>query len=380
MGENQSQILHRAAVLAFPMHGQHKLISEGYRTRDGHLIEWFGRKLAGSGPVAVISRPEPLVLERLRRTDYSTVAPNTAAVTISTLKLPRLTDRRRWWVDSLGAYPRELPQGTPAVVWNPLVALSRSSDALFSDGRKVAFDLLDDWTIHYAFESIRGTVERAYAEMFDKATSVTANAEGTLELAHRFGRTDAVMVPNGVDPERFTTRSKATGASTVGYVGKIGKRLNLPLIVETARALPKVRFVFAGPILDQEYRKPMSECENIELLGDVHYEDVPELLAGFDVGWVPHNVGEGEVGGDVIKTYEYRAAGLPVLSTPIGGVEKRGLNGVTVLPAEKHAAWIEALFANEVRAERIEGVIPLDSRWETKAEFILDSVSLSGAE
>ncbi len=47
----------KVALMAFPMHGQHKLSREGYRTRDGHFIEWFGRLLSDSGSTAVISRP-----------------------------------------------------------------------------------------------------------------------------------------------------------------------------------------------------------------------------------------------------------------------------------------------------------------------------------
>lgn len=360
------------ALVAFPMHGQHKLSNEGYRTRDGHLIEWFGRKLRSHGPVLVVSRPEPRVLAPLRRYSPTRVAENTVPASTFVWKLPSLGDRQRWWVDSLKSYHRPIPGlATPVITWNPFLALSSAWPVIVSAGVPVAFDLLDDWTIHYAFEGVRADVIRAYKILFDHATVVTANAEGTVELARRFGREDVVLLPNGCDPERFDSTSTASGPLTVGYVGKIGKRLDLDLILDSARRLPQVDFVFAGPVLDPEYKKPMEAAPNIRMLGDVFYEDVPALLRSFDVGWVPHRVGRGEVGGDVIKTYEYRAAGLPVLTTPVAGANSRGLDAVTVAEAAHHVGWIAERARDGARVPRQVSALPNEVRWEGKADYIL---------
>lgn len=369
-------------LIAFPMHGQHKLSNEGYRTRDGHLIEWFGRILGSekSGYVSVVSRPEPRILAREQRYDAGAIAPNTRPVTTFTWRVPTSRDRQRWWITSLPAYPRSLAgAAAPIVTWNPFLSLSSAWNAIVDSGEPVAFDLLDDWTIHFAFEGIRPHVIRAYQTLFEHADVVTANAEGTAELARRFGRDDVVLLPNGCDPERFTQTSTASGAPTVGYVGKIGKRLDLDLIIRTARELPTFKFVFAGPILDVEYRAPMAATTNIQLLGDVHYDGVPRLLQTFDVGWVPHRVGEGEVGGDVMKTYEYRAAGLPVVTTPVTGAADRGLDAVTVVRDKSHAPALASLISDSGRAHRVATKLPVDIRWESKAETILRALRRSSS-
>lgn len=361
-------------LLAFPMHGQHKFLAEGYRTRDGHLIEWFG-KLLRPGNVYVLSRPEPALLNVARSFQNRRRIPavGTVAVSANSFKLPKLRARQHWWVKSSVSYvlPLGTKADTPAVVWNPFVANSPISRSVFSGTRPVHLDLLDDWSVHYAFAGIHTEVAEAYKRAFDLSDTVTANSEATLDLAHRHGRTDAVLMTNGCDPFRFSNSSKATGLPTVGYVGKIGKRLNLPLIEQTADALPHVNFVFAGPILDKEYGPALRAHSNIMLLGDVHYEDVPNLLETFDVGWVPHKVGEGEVGGDVIKTYEYRAAGLPVLATPIIGISSRGLGGVSVLDANEHARWLGNQFSTSARVPRQVEPIPSEHSWEGKARSIL---------
>ncbi|MGG7102293.1 glycosyltransferase [Rhodococcus sp. 24CO] len=363
------------SVLAFPMHGQQKLLSEGYRTRDGHFIEWFGRLKQSEGPVAVVSRPEPQVLRPLVRTGTSQSAANTEAFDSYSWRFPNLRDRRSWWLQSLNSYPN-LPgtPTTPAIVWNPMVSLSNVGSEIFNSRRRVVVDLLDDWSIHYAFESIAASVEEAYRRSLGEATIVTANSEGTLALAKRFGRSDAVLMTNGCDPDRFITNSKAEGKTTVGYVGKIGRRVDLDLVIEAASSLPGFRFIFAGPILDREYLAPLKSMNNIELLGDVHYRDVPNLLTSFDIGWVPHRVGKFEIGGDIIKTYEYRAAHLPVLSTPLIGAGDRGLDHVCVLPSSEHTDWLRQCADYGDRVIRKTGVIPSEHTWEDKAIQLLGSL------
>lgn len=352
------------------MHGQAKLLREGYRTRDGHVIEGFGRLVHPGRSVAVVNRPDPLIRRPAPRRRSPAAGTHTVSTTV--LRLPDPRSRRRWWADSAGLYPG-LPSGqqtTPAIVWNPFTALAPAERSPFSADRVTVLDLLDDWSTHHAFAPIRDDVKRAYARAFAAATHVTANAEGTVALARRFGRDDVVLLPNGCDPDRFDARSRATGPTRVGYVGKIGQRLDLAGILATVRSLPAVEFVFAGPVLDRGYRRPLAGCPNVRLLGDVHYDDVPRLLTTFDVGWVPHRVGDGEVGGDIIKTYEYRAAGLPTLSTPVAGAGSRGVGGVTVLPIGSHAGCLAA-WADGVRVARVPGSIPAEATWEHKARFLL---------
>lgn len=366
------------ALTAYPMHGQHKLTSEGYRTRDGHFIEWFGELLRGQGHVAVLSRPEPVPLALKYRLQSGTVARNTVSYPASSFRLPNLRDRRTWWVTSRKDYRGFVSGPTPVIAWNPFLSLSNVWPQMLESKQPIVFDLLDDWTIHYAFESFRPAVEDAYRRIFDGATSVTANSEATLELARRYGRADAQLLTNGCDPERFATESLATGPLTIGYVGKIGRRVDLELVLATARSLPDARFVFAGPILDAEYEEPLRNQPNISLLGDVHYSKVPALLQTFDVGWVPHRVGDGEVGGDVIKTYEYRAAWLPVVTTPVLGASDRGLDHVDVVHARDQVQFFADLASSGPRIERRDGTIPPDATWSGKARLLLRELGLHG--
>lgn len=346
------------------------------------MIEWMSRLLAATGVgIEVFTRPEPvakLVVDRLRTKPRHNDLPGVEYIDPRTWRVPSLSDKFRWWEDSLGSFPRraQVASGRAVVVWNPLLGRAPWWEQFASSAAHVHLDLLDDWTVHYAFRNLRVQVEESYQRMFGSASTVTANSEGTLALAHRFGRTDARLLPNGVDPERFSVQSRASGPLTVGYVGKIGARLDFDLIADSVASNPGVRFVFAGPVLDGDFKTFCQAYPNIEWLDDVHYEDVPELLTTFDVGWVPHRVGEGEVGGDVIKTYEYRAAGLAVLSTPIIGIGSRGFTSVTVLPGDGHAEWIAKLGADGSRPSRSAESFPDDVTWRWKTAEILRMSSI----
>jgi glycosyltransferase involved in cell wall biosynthesis len=304
-------------------------------------------------------------------------ARNLDFVDTTTWRLPNSRDRQRWWIQSAAMYPLPRPNeaGSRAIVWNPFTFVGPVGRRFLNSSRTVVLDLLDDWSLHYAFSGMRGDVETAYTSAFARADLVMANSEGTLALAHRFGRSDAHLITNGCDPDRFLTESLAQGAPTIGYVGKIGHRLDADLIRETCRRSAHCQFVFAGPILDRPFEDLFRSLPNVTWLGDVHYDRVPGLFQTFDLGWIPHGVGEKEVGGDVLKTYEYRAAGLPVLSTPILGLANRRWEGVTVLPASHHAEWVVQNVPDGQRLPRATQVIPDEFTWRHKAQWLLRQVA-----
>lgn len=361
-------------ISAFPMHGLGKMLAEGFRTRDAHLIEWFARL---GNTIEVHSRPDPAPLTWLGRTRRTEpVPPGVVDRGRSVWAVPDPRDRKRWWADSARRY-RAPRAGSPLIFWTPFAPSSPAvREAITRDGVPNHLDLLDDWSIHHAFAGIRDEVEAAYRNAFELATSVSANSEGTLALAHRFGRSDAVLVPNGVDPERFARASTADGPPTIGYFGKIGRRVDDELVRRVALALPDYRFVFAGPVLDRATRAALDDLPNVEFVGDIPYSRAAETLAGFDVGWVPHGVERGQVGGDAIKIYEYRAAGLPVVTTPIIGVVERPIAGVIVADASAHAAALSNLFrAHHPRAARDPIRLPVEHTWEHKARWMLERLA-----
>ena len=139
------------------------------------------------------------------------------------------------------------------------------------------------------------------------------------------------VVPNGVDltevpftplPERARRRAgllASLGASAgedrvAVFVGS-AHRPNVDAareIVDLAEALPRVVFALAGAHGDS--LDPREVPANVRLLGTVDPSRLRELLGGADVGLNPMRTG----GGSNLKTVQYFAAGVPVLTTPLG--------------------------------------------------------------
>lgn len=353
-------------LLALPLHGEAKLRAEGLRTRDAHLLEWMARLRPGLA-IELHSRAEPWPRVTLARRRGGPLPAAFECVSPEPLTLPPLRDRKRWWAESrrhAAPYPET---GIDAVVsWNPFAALPAEAGE-----RPLLLDLLDDMLIHPEFASIHDEAAASYRRWLGAATLVTANSEATLELAHSFGREDAVLVLNGCDPERFSTAHDPGEEFTVGYGGKVSERLDVELIRECAARLPGVRFEFVGQILSRQVKGAVAGLPNVEFVGDVAYPDYPATFHRWDVAWVPHRVGAGETGGDLLKLYEYRAAGLPTVSTRVGGWE-RASAGVEVLDRRLIAAALAQLAAGGAGSvPRLPHQVPAEQTWSHKAEQML---------
>jgi len=370
----------KSSIAAFPMHGPKKFLKEGFRTRDAHLLQWI-TKLRPQEKLAIVARPEPIYMPTRnflfdqKKSAFKT--DNVEIVQSWSAAVPDLRNRQKWWVKSNNSYKKFHAENFDnLIVWNPMIAASNIGNEIINSKSNITFDLLDDWSIHYAFNSISEELNSSYKAMFARANTVYANSEGTLALATRFGRTDAILLTNGVDPDYFSTVSRASGNLKIGYVGKIGSRLNFELIWDMAQKFPQIDFYFAGPILEREFRGFHEKSSNIFWVGDIHYSKLPAFLETLDLAWIPHRLDK-QVGGDLIKTYEFRAAGLPVLSTPVAGIEERGLSGVSALAPEAHGRFIESLTEGFTRLDRDISKTPTKHTWEFKARQILEGFELA---
>lgn len=359
----------------YPMHGTGKMLREGLRTRDAHLIEHLitDPRIAGAH---IFPRPEPIWLapwRRMYRRRFE--AQYRVAVNASySWKVPNLRNRSLWWLKTSNDYP--VHDGGAVIAWHPLCSAS-----LQAYRGRVVLDLLDNWLIHSAFAHIRASLHAHYSKAFDRADLVFANSEGTVALAREFGRDDVVLMPNGADPERFRTARKhrpervaswglSPSRPVVGYGGKIGPRLDFDLIERTTSEVD-AQFVFAGPILGGRRRiQRLAARSNVTFLGDIPYGQYPRVLEGFDVAWVPHAPHDSEVGGDAIKIYEYRAAHLPVVTTPIIGADRLGDPAVRVVGADQVPAHIR----ESLKLGRQPREFPIEHTWTWKATRLVDAI------
>jgi glycosyltransferase involved in cell wall biosynthesis len=197
-----------------------------------------------------------------------------------------------------------------------------------------------------------------------------------------------MYAPNVADTALFATALEegpvdpalaALPGPRVVFTGAIvTTKLDLPLLVALARARPSWSFALIGPVGPGDPRADVSALvaePNVHLLGARSYRELPAVLRGADAGMIPYAANE--LTGSIfpMKVYEYLAAGLPVVATPLpalAGVEEVA----TAADAQGMADLLDQALAHdtpELRRERSRGAAK--HSWEQRMREIAAAVA-----
>jgi glycosyltransferase involved in cell wall biosynthesis len=165
--------------------------------------------------------------------------------------------------------------------------------------------------------------------------------------------------PNVADTERFSRAlvqdpahppdqgMAALPAPRIVFTGAIvAIKLDIDLLVELARLRPSWSFALVGPVGPGDPRTDVSALAaepNIHLLGRRTYAQLPAVLRAADVGLIPYARNDLTESIFPMKVYEYLAAGLPVIATPLPAIAS-----VAGVRTASDAAGIVALIEQEL--------------------------------
>jgi glycosyltransferase involved in cell wall biosynthesis len=173
------------------------------------------------------------------------------------------------------------------------------------------------------------------------AGAYTCNAEAGAILRRKGLRGEHIVLPLGVDVERFTplSRPAPTGTLRVGFVGRLIPHKGVDVLVRAVAPDPRLFLeVFgAGPEEERlrELATTLGAGERVHFHGYVDEADVPGLYRRFDVLAVPSvpTAGWIEQFGRVVV--EAQASGVPVVASESGALpEVVGDSGVLVPPRD----------------------------------------------
>lgn len=105
----------------------------------------------------------------------------------------------------------------------------------------------------------------------------------------------------------------------LGFFGVIDERFDTELIATIAKARPNWQIVLVGPVVKID-PNTLPRTHNIHYLGQQPYEDLPQLLSGWDVCLLPFALNEATRFISPTKTLEYMAGGRPIVSTAIADI------------------------------------------------------------
>jgi glycosyltransferase involved in cell wall biosynthesis len=164
----------------------------------------------------------------------------------------------------------------------------------------------------------------------------------------------------------------------LGYCGVIDERVNLALIDAIAKARPEWNIVMAGPV-EGIARAALPRPDNIHWIGDQPYEDVPRIIAGWDVCLLPFSLNDATRCICPAQVIEHMACGRPSVSTSIRDIVE--LHGHAVRIADTPEGFIadaEMLMARsreekESHARQLADVVASTS-WDATAEAMAQLV------
>ncbi|HET7203350.1 MAG TPA: FAD-dependent oxidoreductase [Steroidobacteraceae bacterium] len=205
--------------------------------------------------------------------------------------------------------------------------------------RAVIYDCMDELSAF--LHAPRQLVQRENALL--KRADLVFTGGPSLYRAKRGRHPSVHCFPSSVDAGHFASARNGAGTGnttpTLGFFGVIDERVDLGLVAAIADAHPEWKVVMVGPVVkiavESVPRRP-----NIEYLGQRGYEELPRLVAQWDVCLLPFALNDATRYISPTKTLEYMAAGKPSVSTPVNDVVE--CFGGIVRIADTPGAFIEA--------------------------------------
>jgi hypothetical protein len=229
------------------------------------------------------------------------------------------------------------------------------------------YDVMDNFPAFYRGIS-RGVMEKREREVASRATRILISST---RLADRFApyRAKLVLTNNACAVDTLPTINamrKLSGRPVLGYVGTIGHWFDWALIFSLAETNPTMCIRLIGPTF---ILPPDPVPANVELLPACDHANAITAMQKFSVGLIPFKCNDLTAFVDPIKYYEYRALGLPVLSSRFGEMGLReGLPGVFL--TDEHAdlaAQVRSAMAYEYKINELQK-FRLENSWEARFE------------
>ena len=191
-----------------------------------------------------------------------------------------------------------------------------------------------------------------------------------------------ILLGNGVETAHFETPRavpadlEALPRPRIGYVGLLSHFLDFELLESLRRNRRGGTVVLMGP------GSPATDAavaefgarDGVAVMGPRPYADVPAYMQGLDVGVIPFRADDPFVQGiNPNKVYQYLAAGLPVITTPLLDLKERSPDLLfATTPDEVSRALSVALDAPSDRARRRELARPHD--WDVLASRMVSEI------
>lgn len=205
-------------------------------------------------------------------------------------------------------------------------------------GARLVNSFNEDKLLYYCYDEISQARwaskhgAREEKQFFKNVDGVIVSSEGLFSTKSKINN-NCYLVKNGVDIELFTKAReiKATISNqadkrkkVIGFLGTFDDRVDLNLLKLLAKELPYIQIMIVGRVLDTKAKIELEQYNNVLFTGSKTADEIPEVVAEFDVGIIPfvknkftHNIYP-------MKVNEYLAMGVPVVTTDFAPLSEFG--------------------------------------------------------
>ena len=186
--------------------------------------------------------------------------------------------------------------------------------------RRLVVNKADKYSSHPEID--HDSVIRAEQELLEAADVVLYVNRDLMDEDLPVAGDRAVFLDHAVDLDHFVRRARselpadlaAIPEPRVGFFGSLDDyRIDMDLIERVAREIPDAHVVLVGAATSS--MKRFEALDNVHWLGPKPYEEVPAYGSGFDVALMPYLRNEWTRHINPIKSREYLALGMPVVTT-----------------------------------------------------------------
>lgn len=276
---------------------------------------------------------------------------------VSPISCNQIINRRCWWNDGYKKVENKIniDKNNEYLVYSDNPYAANLLDYLSQKNCKIFFDVMDNFAIHPSLNKHEHKVAlENYTEIFKFADCISANSQQTCEFMKKYTNKQIILAKNGVfkdnaakdslsiDEVKIIREKKKKYRISVGYIGKLGLRLDAELIDKVSSKCKDTLFVFVGGYLKGQINEQLINIfesrENVLHLDAVPSAYVYPILDEFDILSIPHSVGKNENGGDPLKLYQYLTRKKPIITTSILGVDEFKDE---IMISDSYCEWID---------------------------------------